>query len=484
MRTKLILILVFTLITSITQAQETAVAIFAGVDKVMTGLQDLEQKVDGTIAKSINQASQNLNAHQQELKQMIGSKITEPIQNLNLNLQNQLRLLKNTSDNLNQFISWQQECIFKNADIFKAGLLTAGLQLESNIRFIGKTNDPFVSGISFDGKPNYVVPTSGGRLTIKGFNLYTDYSPIVKIYNEKRNAILLDNIAVGRGTSNNEASIFMDKTFITTHLGEIVYFEVTPRKSRWLIGGASNQTPVFIPLKIPEVTKYRYKIKSYINYKWAKNETFELTDQTWGKEETNSNCGETRAVSDAHTWSICDECIIINVKGGQTAERYMNDGGGINFTIPSRDRIAYAGNVGRPSCGKVWPIVKLFSHAYYRFTVWPEIKKVTYVEEQQNGISDEFILDEGQKNILVSIPVNANPRKENVFWYEIILIDKNNKEQKIYTSSRYNSDENGVSSDTYIKNDGYRFDATLNNKTTNNTIQAGIKITAPPCGTY
>jgi hypothetical protein len=465
-------------------AQETALAIFAGVDKVMTSLHDLQQRIGGTIAISINQASQNLNAHQQELKQMVGTKITEPLQNLNLNIQNQMRLLKNTADNLNQFISWQQECIFKNADIFKAGMLTAGLQLESNIRFIGKTNDPLVNSISFDGKPNYVVPIQGGRLTIKGFNLYDKYAPIVRIYNEKRTAIILDNIEVGRAGSNNDVSIFLDTKFMNKNLGNIIYFEIIPRKSRWLIGGSTNLSSVYIPLKIPEVTKYKYKIKSFVSYKWTKNETFELTDQTWGKEETNSNCGETRAAQDGHTWNVCDECTIINVKGGQTVERHMNDGGNIIFSIPARDRIAYAGTIGRPSCIKVGFIVKLLTHAYWRFTVWPEIKKTTFIEEQQNSTSNVFTLDDNQKNILVTLPVNSNPRKETVFWYQIIVIGNNETEQVAYTSPRYNSDDNGVASDPYTRNDGYRFDATLNNKTTNSSVQVSTKITAPPCGTF
>lgn len=466
------------------KAQETALAVFAGIDKIMNGLQDLEQRVGGTVAISINQASQNINSHEQQLKQIIGSKITEPLQNLSLNIQNQVRLLKNTADNLNQFMSWQQECILKNADIVKAGILTAGLQLESNIKFIGKTNEPIVSSLSFDGKPSYVVPLQGGRLTIKGFNLYVEYSPLIKIYNEKRSAVLMDNVKVGRAGSNNDVSIYLDGQFMKNNLGNIIYFEIIPRKSRWLIGGPSNQTPVYIPLKIPEATKYKYRIKSYISYKWTKNETFELKDQTWGKEEQNSNCGQVRAAQDSHTWNICDECTIINVKGGQTAERYMNDGGNIVFSIPARDRIAYAGTIGRPNCFDVWPVSHLNSHAYWRFTVWPEIKKTTYVEEQQVGTSEIFTLDDNQKNILVTLPVNANPRKETVFWYQLVMIKNNGAEEVAYTSPRYNSDDNGVAGDTYTKNDGYRFDAVLNNKTTNNTVQVSTKITAPPCGTF
>lgn len=483
---KKIIMFIYVLISCIKtlEAQETAFAIFASVDKVMTGLHDLQQRIGGTIAISINQASQNLNAHQQELKQMIGSKITEPMQNLNLNIQNQIRLLRNTAENLNQLLSWQQECIFKNADIFKAGMLTAGLQLESNLRFIGKTNDPLVNSISFDGKPAYLVPIQGGRVTIKGFNLYKDYAPIIRIHNEKRTTIILDNVAVGRAGNNNDISIYIDASFINKNLGSIIYFEIIPRKSRWLIGGPTNLRSVFIPLKIPEVNRHRYKIKSYVSYKWVKNETFELNDQQWGKEEQNSNCGETRAAQDVHTWNICDECTIINVKGGQTGERYMNDGGNIIFSIPARDKIAYAGTIGRPSCIKALFVSKLLSHAYWRFSVWPEVKKTSYIEELQSNTSDIFSLDDNQKNILVTLPVNPNQRRETVFWYQLISLLNNGAEQIMYTSPRYSSDDNGVISDTYTKNDGYRFDASLNNKTTNNTVQVNTRISAPPCGAF
>lgn len=463
-------------------AQETALSVFAGVDKVISGLRDLEQQIGGTVAISINQVSQNLNAHQQELKQTLGSKVTEPIQNLSLNIQNQVRLLKNTADNLNQFLSWQQECIFKNVETFKAGLLTAGLQLESNIRIIGKKNDPLVSSISFDGKPNYIVPMQGGRLTIKGFNLYENYAPLVRIHNERRNAILMENMKVDKGSSNNEVSIYLDEDFIKKYLGTTIYFEVIPRKPRWLISGSYNLSSVYIPLRIPDVTKYKYKIKAFVTYKWIKTEIIELNDQPWGKEEQNSNCGQVRAASDSHTWNICDECKIINVKGGATEQRYMDDGGNMTFSIPSRDVIAYGGTIGRPKCLKVWPIEKLFSHAYWRFSIWPEIKKTSYIEEQNVNESTIFSLDDINKNILITLPINENSRKETIFWYQLMLVKDNNTEDNIYTSPRYNSDDNGVSADTYIKKDGYRFDAILNNKTTNNTVQVSTTIKPPPCG--
>ena len=47
---------------------------------------------------------------------------------------------------------------------------------------------------------------------------------------------------------------------IESNLGTIIYFEITPRKTRWLFGGPTELPTVYIPLKIPEGTRLMWTI--------------------------------------------------------------------------------------------------------------------------------------------------------------------------------------------------------------------------------
>jgi hypothetical protein len=156
------------------QAQDllTGALVIGETQNLIGSLQTLGASLGGDVSIAAGGVSGQLSGLLSQFQTALGTNVNVPLNSLGLDVNNLGRQLHSTVGQINQLVTLQRNCGVANVNTLIAGLRNAAQGTLANIPLI-KNGEPHVDYFQFAGHNPDIVPASGGRATISGYQLYT-----------------------------------------------------------------------------------------------------------------------------------------------------------------------------------------------------------------------------------------------------------------------------------------------------------------------
>jgi len=461
-----------------TRAQEmpsamTGLGIQQLVSTTINNLTNAATTLLGNGSIVINGASGNISALLNQFNTSIKDNVSTPLAQLSDNVKNLGNQLFSVCTRLNTILTQQQSCLLLNAQVVIASVQTVTSEIKNGIPFISK-DSPRLSYFQFDGHSPTIVPQTGGRVNIIGYDLWPgSVPPVVTIYDEARSKVLMQ-ITPNRSENNNSFSFLFDAAKIDALAGQTLQVEVEPKEKVFGLF-VRSLGKFYLPISLPSTLTTELKIVAHAQYTYQKDTTAILDYRDFNFD--NSSCGNKANVSHTETWVLPQGASILSVSFQRPAD--VRNDNNINVT-PVGSSITAAGWIDAPTCFdfKIPPfgptIQRLFHSAFWHASIAPKIgfkKNVTLLTSAESAFVK---MDPQTTNLFVNLSTPPAPVTSVVFWFDIIQ-QTGNTSTTLYSSAK----SSGSFADDWK---GLSINAVLNTASVNSTNELQLKISQAQCG--
>ncbi|HTK21532.1 MAG TPA: hypothetical protein VL442_18565 [Mucilaginibacter sp.] len=442
------------------------------VNDVIQQLQNAATTIEGNGSIVIGGATSQLSALLNQLKSMIGEDFTKPINQLSREIRNTSNQLFSAVNRINMILKNQQACLLVNVQVFLASITTVISGLKSGIPFIDNTT-PRIDYFQFDGHTPSVVPKNGGRISIVGFDLWHDekYPPEVKLFNEARNKVILDNIKPEKGQNVNSFSFILSPEFIAKNHGQNLQLQVISKEKHWLdLFGPKVLGTFFMPICIPETAFAKFKISAHLQYQTEVDVVETLDFRRFGM--GNDSCEDRKNYSHTEAWQLPAGGQILSVV---TKDPDVRNQVNVQFSFAG-STITAAGWLDTATC--FCPPIggcHLFHDTHWFASAAPQISYKKTGEKIVDVTSDTIEMNNNSVDFKLNFKKDSNDNVADIFWFDVIL-DNGNAQKTIFSSPKINTD-------TFSTNiNGLFLDAKYTGQVVNGNSELAVNITLPGCG--
>lgn len=421
----------------------------------------------------INGASGNLSSLLNQFNTALQNNVSTPLTQLSDNVKNLGNQLFSVCTRLNTILTQQQSCLLLNAQVVIASVQTVTSELKNGIPLISK-DSPRLSYFQFDGHSPTIVPQTGGRVSIIGYDLWPgSVPPVVTIYNEARTKVLMQ-ISPDRSQNNNSFSFLFNADQVNAFAGQILQVEVEP-KEKVLGLFVKSLGKLYLPIALPSTLTTELQLVAHAQFTYQKDTTAILDYREFDFD--NSSCGNRMNVSHTETWVLPLGASILSVSFQRPAD--VRNDVSIN-TTPAGSSITAAGWIDAPSCFdfKIPPfgptIKKLFHSTFWHASIAPKIGYKKDVTVTSTAASAFVSMDAQTTNLLVNLAAPPATVTSVVFWFDIIQ-RTGNTTTTLYSSAK----SSGSLADDWK---GLSINANLNTALVNGTNELQLKIAQAQCG--
>jgi hypothetical protein len=280
----------------------TFAAVILAAQKIQEALHNFSVDLGSEGQAIVTNAGTQLSLNISELKRGVGNRLGNAIDSLGFDLQQTALVLSNAVQNLTLVLQVQIGCLVGELGVFLAGIETVVENLKRGIFFI-KAGDPRITNFQFEGQKGSIVPPSGGRVTISGFDLWSanDLPPQITIMDQARAKVIAKPTAE-RGASKDQVTFMVDESVITSNVGAILDVQVQVFKHGPLGVGKKVFSPLFIAISIPKNVSGSLILEATIYYNCAGQDKFQFPPENFYTDnhscESKKNFGpETRVLS-------------------------------------------------------------------------------------------------------------------------------------------------------------------------------------------
>ena len=440
------------------------------VNSIIQDLQNAATTIEGNGSIVIGGATSQLSGLLNQLKSMIGENFTKPINQLTREIRNTSNQLYSAVTRLDAILKNQQACLLANAQIFLAGIQTIISGAKSGLPFV-KDDAPRIDYFQFEGHTPSVVPVSGGRLSIIGFDLWHDekYPPEVTLFQEDRQHVLL-TITPEKGQDINSFTFTLSADFIAQHPGQNLQLQIIPREQRWIsFFGAKTLGSFFMPICIPTLTFSKFSIIGHLQYTADTDVVTTLDFKRFGM--GNDSCEDRKNYSQTQAWPLPAGAQILSVV---TKEPDVVNQTNIQFSFAG-NTITAAGWLDTATCINVLFGRKLLHDTHWFFSAAPQISYKQTTPKSADTQSDWLVMINNMVDFKLSFPKTGENAGSDIFWFDILL-ENGNAQKTLYSSPKINT--NTFSNQV----NGLFIDASYNGEIVNGQSELALKISLPNCG--
>lgn len=461
-------------------ALTTFVAIQQAVQQITERLNNLGTSLGGTAQGVVGQASQELNFRLRQLQALVRDNINAPIASLGLDVQELARQVTSSLERLDAIINGQRECLNQNAEILLSTVSNITQDLKKGVPII-KGPAPQVTHFQFEGLPVRSVPTSGGRMTIFGSNLWprADMPPIVTLLSSDRNTSLL-TLTPQRAANNNSISVTIEGNTIRAHTGECLQLKAVARDKKGIFPFRRTvETELFLPVCISQTFKTEFDVEAGLVY-----ELTETATQTLGSQEfrqDNADCRNGQNINIQKIWDLPAGPGITNsriVSIGERQGEFHRHGSNASAAIASANVVIIRGSIDRADCVRTPFGDRLNSTAIFQRFITPTVQfdRTSSVSASSTPVRVPMAFPSTQIRVLLP---KDRPSPSTTFWFSIsrlvngVTVDRRD-------AARTTVNANGGSSPVVTIGD-LQITGRLNPMPVNGNAELLVTVVAPPC---
>lgn len=464
------------------QAQDplTGAMVIGETQNLIGSLQTLGASLGGDVSIAAGGVSGQLSGLLQQFQKALGTNVNVPLNSLGLDVNNLGRQLHSTVGQINQLVTLQRNCGVANVNMLVAGLKNAAQGTLANIPLI-KAGQPHVDYFQFAGHNPDIVPASGGRLTISGYQLYTTSAPTVKLWDDSGH--LISTPTADRATSDDAFAVSIGGDVITKYAGRTLLLDTTVhRPAHNVLGIHFGDDPIDLKLSlvIPSAFETKYKVVAQATYFCTQTQNVELPAVGFGF--SNRACESGTNVTDTKTPQLPGGPTLHNVAIAGTRFASGPDTAnvthiGVSYTAT---QVTAAGFLDSASC-----ISTPFSHTFLHDTHWnasvvPQVRYDQTVEHDEKPAAVVVDAQLPNTNINIAVPSQCFEPGTKTFSYQIIPIINGVDQNPLYVSPQQSGSEHGVSDQAPLG--GMTINGQWNPNPVAGFSQVSVSIAAPSCG--
>ena len=457
----------------------TFLGIQALVQQVTQSLNNIGITLGGEGNILIGNTSQELNHKLEDLRRLVGENINAPITSLGLDVEELARQLTSSAESLRTTLNQVQGCIFQNIDLVLSTASNITQELK-RLPIIDNTK-PQVSYFQFDGALARSVPINGGRLTVKGFKLWTDrnYPPIVKLQSADR-ATTFQTPTTQPAGNDGSFSIVLDGSTLKDNAGQCLQLSVEARERTGFVFKKTETTQLYLPMCISPSFKTEFIVESGISYDTTETKTEWLGEQEF--RDDNSSCENRKNVSISRQWDLPAGGRIVEISVRQ-GEFHRHDSG-VNFAITSSNTVAGNGWIDTADCTRICPpllpcFARLNSSTIFQKFVRPKIEYSVTNPNQTSATSNKVQMGLPNTQIRLEIPKSAET-PNTIFWFKVTKYVNGVKTSSQFESARIPVNASGGTS-PIGRIDNLEVSGQFNPKPINGKAELLVTIKAPTC---
>ena len=366
-RTFTAVVLVILALTADLKAQ-TVATVIAGAEAVKNALNDAITNAGVEGRSVVDSANGTIDGAIAQLRLLVND-TNKPVNQLTGTAQGVTTQLQNTVSDLNKLLQVRTQCGLEGIERLVYGVKTITSQLQNAIPLI-KGSKPYLYGFTFDGHNAGIIPVGGGRLSIRGFNLWpSDLEPIVTLVDANSRQPIKPLQASGANDSN-AVSVVLDAGMIATLAGKCAEFKVTPRQKKgiWPFRSEENLNPMYLPVCVPQSLTTAVRVIADAKFQCsAPPKEVPLAPQEFRCD--NSSCEHRGSCHVQKTWDIPAGCTIARTE--KAPGGFMKDAS--VDTVPITNvggNYTASGTINEASCtkfgGGLLPSMTKLNHS----TIW------------------------------------------------------------------------------------------------------------------
>jgi len=472
----------FLLHVQLSQAQDplTGALVIGETQNLIGSLQTLGASLGGNVSIVAGGVSGQLSGLLQQFQAALGTNVNVPLNSLGLDVNNLGRQLHSTVGQINQLVTLQRNCGVANVNTLIAGLKNAAQGTLANIPLI-KAGEPHVDYFQFAGHNPDIVPASGGRVTISGYQLYVTSTPTVKLWDDSGH--LISALNADRATSDDTFAVSIGGDVISKYAGRTLLLDTTVhRPAHNVLGIHFGDDPVELKLSlvIPSAFQTKYKVVARATYFCTQSQNVELS--AVGFAFSNRACESGTNVTDTKTPQMpsgptLHNIAIVGTRFGSGPDIDNVTHIGVSFTAT---QVTAAGFLDSASC-----INTPFSHSFLHDTHWnatviPQVRYDQAVEHDEEPAAVFVDAKLPTTNVNIPVPSQCFEPGTKTFSYQIIPVINGVDQKPLYVSPQQSGSEHGVVDQAPLG--GITINGQWNPNPVAGLSQVAVSIAAPSCG--
>ncbi len=408
----------------------TGASINAALKPIIAALESLAATLGGDVSIVAGGLKTQLDVELDHLNGMLHNEVNVPIANLGLDVQDVSRQLLSTVERVDFLLKGQQKCATQNLGTLLAALQTVMLETKSGIPFV-HAGAARLDYFQFAGHAANVVPSSGGRLTIRGFRLWGNPRPVVDIRDDSR-AKVLAVLAPEAADNTNSLSVMVDKATIAASTGKCLQLHVQTFRQGGLLG--KRVIPVadmYEPMCVPSEYGASLQLTASVAFTCPNTQVSTLEQKVFYFD--NTSCDQRKTVTHTERWVMpSDGCSILSTNDSPGA---LNRNQSNIVMSPGYDSVTAAGWIDPATCFSV-PFVgaKLLHSSEWQRLASPKIKCPTHDQRVTTSTSPDVPIT-ASTQICVDLDKTCN-EPGSQFWFSLRGKASGMVPQEIYSSPR------------------------------------------------
>jgi hypothetical protein len=452
----------------------TAVGLQTEVDSVMKQLNTLGANLGGDFSIATSGAASQLSALMNQLNKIVGDKVTVPLNSLGLDAQNLGRQIHAGVGQINQILTTQRNCGVANAQFLISGLRNVAAGTLGNIPLV-KVGDPQVYYVQFAGHDPAVVPQSGGRATVFGYQLYVKKAPTVNLQDERGQQIAA--LSPDRAGSDDQFAVTISGETLVHYAGKSLILAITTHKPK-LVGESTSNLK--LALVVPQAFQTKYKVTAHVTYSCHTTVSVNLPPE--GFHADNSDCGGGSNVNQVRTPLLpsgpgISDASIIGIHYASGPETVNTTHVEPNYTATT---VSISGSLDSATCENFGPVHHLNHATVWGASIVPEVRYTQEIDHNQSVGPMVLNVDLPTTNANLPIPSSCFEPGSKTFSYSIVPVIDGVEQKPLYLSPNQTGSEHGVSDQGSVG--GVAISGQWNPNPVEGFTQVSVSLQAPACG--